>query len=80
MSTDEPNIAPKYNVPMLHAFEYFLSRDKDQTNLIQNLIKDYQPKITITKAAGVDQQVSRPGSISCSIGISKFLLSVTSPI
>ena len=63
-ATEELNLAPKYNVQMLHALEHFLSKDKAQTGLIQNLIKDYQPKITITKAARKDQQVSTPGSIS----------------
>jgi hypothetical protein len=63
-ATEELNLAPKYNVQMLHALEHFLSKDKAQTGLIQNLIKDYQPKITITKATGKDQQVSTPGSIS----------------
>lgn len=53
-----------YNPKILKSFEYFLSQEKDQDNLLQNLINDYRSRTKIVKQGGKEIEVTKPGALS----------------
>ena len=55
---------PAYNPKILKSFEYFLSQEKAQNNLLQNLINDYRSRTSIVKKDGKEVEVTKPGALS----------------
>lgn len=55
---------PPYDTEILESFEYFLSQEKTQDNLIHNLINDYKSKTSTIKQDGKTVEVTKPGSLS----------------
>ena len=53
-----------YNPKILKSFEYFLSQEKTQDNLLQNLINDYRSRTSIVKKDGNAIEVIKPGALS----------------
>ncbi len=53
-----------YNPKILKSFEYFLSQEKTQDNLLQNLINDYRSRTSIVKKDGNAIEVTKPGALS----------------
>ena len=57
-------LKPPYNPQILESFEYFLSQEETQDNLIHNLINDYKSKTTKVKQGGQTVEVTKPGALS----------------
>lgn len=55
---------PAYNPKILKSFEYFLSQEKAQDNLLQNLINDYRSRTKIVKQGDKEIEVTKPGALS----------------
>ena len=53
-----------YNPNILKSFEYFLSQERAQDNLLQNLINDYRSRTTIIKQGDKEIEVTKPGALS----------------
>ena len=60
----QDTVTPAYNTQILKSFEYFLSQEKTQDNLIHNLINDYKSKTTTVKQGGKTVEVTKPGALS----------------